>query len=259
MRAHWLDWLGPLLVVVLFSLLPTMQNYGDRMWYGTIGPFDFYAYLIQHNSVLPLVLPLVAILPYALAFSGKLSHRYLTYTRTRAGIRHTLTDQLLRNSLATFVVFLLVGLLPQLFVVLGEPRYEPEAYGYTNPDSAIAAQLHWKTFSQLLVYGAWAPVAVYAVWLAVNAALYSTMAMCTVLLVPNRVLGFSLPWVGYLLTSFMTAILGLEAYSIALVFPFNLTQLPLTNLGYPLGGLGLIVAALVASVLIKAPALPQLQ
>jgi hypothetical protein len=258
-RAHWQEWLGPLVVLVLFSLLPTMQNYENRMWFGTIGPFDFYAYLIQHNSVLPLVLPLVAALPYALTFSGTLSHRYLTYTRVRASIRRTLTNQLLRNGLTTFVVFLLVGLVPQLFVILGAPHYEPEAYGYDTPESVAAAQLSWKTFSQLLAYGAWAPVVAYAGWLAVNAALYSTLAMCTVLLVPNRIMGLSLPWVGYLLTSFVTAVAGLEAYSIALVFPFDLTQLPLINLSYPVVGLGLVVAVLVASVLIKAPSLPQLQ
>lgn len=258
-RPHWTSWLGSFLVIILFSLLPTMQNYGNRMWFGTIGPFDFYAYLIQHDSALPLIFPLVAVLPYALGFSSKLSHRYLTYTRTRASIRRTLIRHLGRNAMITFGVFLVVGLIPTLFVIWGQPHFEPDAYGFETPEAIRAALLHWKTFSQLLIYGEWAPVLAYSSWLALNAALYSTLAMCTLLMVPNRILGLSLPWVGYLLISFLSAVLWLETYSIALAFPFNLTQIPLINLCYPLSGLAILTATLVTVVLAKAPFLAQLQ
>ncbi len=258
-RVHWQSWLGPLLVVVLFSLLPVSQNYDGRVWFDTIGPFDFYAYLIQHNSVLAMLFPLVATLPYTLAFSGKLSHRFLTYTRTRASIRQTLGGHFLRNGVASFGVFLVVGMIPQLFVIWGSPHYDPAGYGFTTAEAVAAAQLHGKTFSQLLVYGDWAPVIGYSFWLALNASLYATLALSAVLLVPNRVLGLSLPWVGYLLTSFVMAVLWMESYSIQLAFPFNLTQLPLTNLAYPFIGLVVVTSAAVALALTRAPSSAQLQ
>ena len=256
---YWQSWLGPVAVVLFCSVVPVSQNYANRAWFDTIGPFDFYAYLIQHDSVLPAVLPLVATLPYALAFSGMLRNRFLTYTRVRRGLRATLAGHLARNAVITFTVFLVVGVIPQLFVIWGQPHYAPEGYGLDTPEALLAAQLRWKTFSQLLSYGPWAPVLAYSAWLALNATLYATVAMCTLLLARNRVLGLSLPWIGYLLVVFGAAVLWLEAYSVALAFPFNLTQMPLVNLSYPITGLGLATAALVAVVLAKAPTLAQLQ
>jgi hypothetical protein len=257
--AHWHHWLGPVTVVVFFSIIPVTNNYDNRAWFGTIGPFDFYAYLMQHNSVLPFVLPLVAVAPYVLSFTGVLGNRFVAYTRTRRGVRETLARHLTSNFLVTSGTFLVVGLVPQLFVVWGEPHYEPEAYELNTPEAIMAAQLRWKTFSQLLAYGPWTPAVAYSIWLALNAALYATIAMCSVLLISNRVLGLSLPWIGYLLVGFATAVLWLEAYSILLAFPFDLKQIPLTNLLYPLGGLTLVTSILVGTVMAKAPSLPQLQ
>ncbi|MFZ1412220.1 MAG: hypothetical protein WAS07_12230 [Micropruina sp.] len=110
-----------------------------------------------------------------------------------------------------------------------------------------------------MVFGAWAPVLAYAVWLAVNAALYSTLTMCALVLVRNRVLALTLPWIAYLAAGFALAVTWLEAYSVLLAFPFNLTQLPLTNLLYPLAGLSFVVVLVTGFTLAKAPTIPQLQ
>lgn len=256
---HWQSWLGPVAVVLIFSIFPTIQNYESRHWFDVIGPFDFYTYLLQHNSFLPLLLPLVSALPFTLAFSGELSNRFIVYTRTRCSIRSLLARKLGRNALVTFFVFFVVGIVPQLFVAFGEMRYDTAGYGLTTPEQIETARLTSKTFSQLLIYGAWAPAVAYAAYLGLTAALYATIAMCSVVVTPNRILGFSIPWIVYILASFMMAVLWLEAYSVALVFPFNLQQLPLSNLLFPLAGTVALAAIAVAATIAVAPRLNQLQ
>ncbi|MFT4217248.1 MAG: hypothetical protein QM619_08725 [Micropruina sp.] len=255
---HWQIWLGSGLTV-LGALVLIAQNYDARAWYDFIGPFDFYAYLWQHNSPLPLVLPLVASLPFVLAFSGQLTNRYLTYTRTRANIRVTLGRNLCTNAVTTFVIFLVIGLIPQLFVSFGSVGYDTRGYGLTTPEQVEAARLHSKTFGQLLIYGPWAPALGYSIYLATSAALYATLTLCSVLVAQNRILGLTVPWIIYLLASFLMAVMWLEAYSVALVFPFNLQQIPLANLTFPIGGLLIATAIVVAATLALAPRLPQLQ
>lgn len=255
---HWQTWLGSALVIILFGILQSQQNYGERAWHGFIGPFDFYTYLVQHNSALPLILPLVATVPAVVAMSGELSNRYLSYTRVRAPIRVTLVRRLLRAATLTFVTFVVVALIPQFFVALGSTRYDPAGYGLDSQAQIDAAQLGWKTFSQLLVYGSWAPVLAFAGWLGVNAALYAVIAFCTVVLIPNRVIGLSLPWVVYLLTCFLMAVLWLERYSPAVAMPFNLTQLGADALARPLLGVAVVAGALTTAMLVRAPSLPQL-
>ncbi|MFT3860991.1 hypothetical protein [Micropruina sp.] len=246
-------------MILVFSIFPTMRNYENRHWFDVVGPFDFYAYLLQHDSFLPLLLPLAASLPFTMAFSGELSNRFIVYTRIRRSIRSTLVRRFSMNALVTFLVFMVVGVVPQLFVVFGEKRYDTEGYGLTTHEQIETARLASKTFSQLLPYGAWVPVVAYSVYLGLTAALYATITMCSVVVSPNRVLGFSIPWIAYIMASFVMAVLWLEAYSVALAFPFRLQQLPLLNLVFPLIGLLSVSALAVAATISAAPRLHQLQ
>lgn len=244
---------------MVFSLIPVMQNYENRAWVDVIGPYDFYAYLWQHNSLLPLLLPLVAAVPFTLAFTGQLTNRYLTYTRTRQDLRALIGVRFAWNGAITFLTFFVVALMPQLFVVFGQKSYDTAGYGLNTPAEIEAARLHSLTFGQLLAYGSWAPIVAYAAYVGLTAALYAALSMCSVLAFPNRVLGLTLPWIAFVLASFGMAVLWLEAYSVALVFPFGLQQLPLWHLAVPMAGLFVVTVAAVLVVVLRAPKLAQLQ
>lgn len=246
----------PLTVVLVFGLLPVSWRYGERSSYGLEGPFGAYTYLLSGNSVLPLIFPLVAILPYAVSFTGKINNRYLTYARARASVRELLGREMFRCWAVTFCVFAAFGILPQLFVEFGDIAYSTEDVG---PEGVAAYEQRYHSFGQFLPYGQWAAVIAYSGYLALTASLYAVLALCSAVVVRNRVLGLALPWMAYFATMLAMALFWLDAYSPALAYPFSLTQLPLGNFAYPLSGLLLVTAVTVGAVVVRAPKLPSLQ
>ncbi len=210
-------------------------------------------------SPLVLLMPLVSCAPYVVHLSGEVSHRFLSYARTRSGARSLLATRMGANVIITFITFFLIGVIPQFFVVWGSTSYKPESGGLFGLSAVRTAELGHATFSQFLVYGPWGFAIAYAIWLAVNAVMYSTLAFCVTVVLPSRVLGLGLVWLVTMLAIFLFAVLGLEAFSPGLYSPFNVTQLPVVNLTAPatiVGGLTLIVVILV---LIRAPRLRRLQ
>lgn len=245
-------------VVTLFSLAPAWFAYADRGMRVQAFPSALYTSMFE-QSPLVLLFPLVVAIPFALSFSGELSHRYATYTRTRVPVRTYLAARLGANAVVVFLTFVLVGLLPQLFVVLGSTTYRPQDYHLDSPDVILNAEIGWTTFSQFRADGPWGLPIVFALWLGINAVLYSSLTMCSLVVVSNRALAISLPWLAYLLVYLGMAVLGWEAYGPGLVVPFGLTQLPLENAWYTLLGTGVITAFAVSTVVARAPRLARLQ
>ncbi|MDR1264006.1 MAG: hypothetical protein LBK42_00160 [Propionibacteriaceae bacterium] len=245
-------------VVVLCAVLSPLIVYGSEGSYGLPFPAALYTLLLR-KSPLTLLFTLAVALPYALPFSDLLRNRFVTYTRTRQSLRRTLAGHWAANATATFVTGFLIGLVPYLWVVAGDVKYAPEMYGLDTPAAVAEGELAWSTFTQLLSHGQWAlPLAVSG-WLGLNAVVWSSLAMCTVTLVRNRALSLSLPWVAWFAIMYVMAVLGLEAYSPNLIFPFNLEQMPLANLAVPLAGGTVVAACLTAWVFFRAPTLPGLQ
>lgn len=243
--------------IVLFGVLPSMVAYDSRGEEVLAFPSALYAFLFRRNPLV-LLFPLVAAVPYVMPFGAEVRHRFLVYTRPRASVRVTVGIRLVSNALVAFVTFFVVGLIPQLFVEWGHTRYRAEAFALTTPEQVSAAEQGFVTFSQLRVYGPWAFPVAFSVWLGVNAVLYSSMALCSTLLVRSRFAALSLPWAVSLVVVFLFAIVGLEAYSPGLLFPFNLTQLPMGNLLYPLASVAVVTTCLVGYTLVRAPSLPSL-
>lgn len=247
------------LCVVLFGLLPSWWAFGDRNSHLLEFPTALFVYLHRTNPMI-LVFPLVATLPYILGFAGEVSNRFLTYARFRSGIRPLLRVRLAANAAVTFTVFFLIGLIPQFFVVWGPvTQYRPESADLFDEAAIRAAEASFTTLSQWVDHGPWVFPVAYAGWLGLNAVLYSSMALCTVVLIRNRALGIASVWIATILVIFLMAVLGLEAYSPALYSAFNLTQLPVTNLLVPLSMVGGATVVLVCATLWLAPRIARLQ
>ncbi|MDR0959615.1 MAG: hypothetical protein LBM23_04545 [Propionibacteriaceae bacterium] len=215
--------------------------------------------LLLSSSPLGLVLPLVMAVPFTLPWVAWIRNRFATYARLRIGARRMLAASYFGNAIVSFLVFFLIGFIPYFWVAFGDVTYHPESWHLLTSEDIKEAEETYSTFSQFSAWGSWGYPLMYSLWLAMNAVLYSAVSLSLVILVRNKALAISLPWISYLIAIYTFAVLWLEAYSPTLVWPFNLTQQPLWHLLVPLTMMVLIAGTLVTTVLVRAPKLSQLQ
>lgn len=220
--------------LVVCAFLPTAWAFLSSDAYEAPFPLAVYALAMRSNPMV-LTFGLLAAVPYVISFGGQISHRYLLYTRTRQAIRRTIVVRLLACVLVTFTVFFVVGAIPFLGAHLPGIAYSPEASGLTTPTQVAQAQANYVTFSELTAISPWVYALFFSAWLGANAAVYATLALVCSMVLPNRLLGYSLPWVVSLVAAFAFAVQGLEAYSPDTIFPFNVEQLPAWQPFVPFG------------------------
>ncbi|MDR1431722.1 MAG: hypothetical protein LBI99_06345 [Propionibacteriaceae bacterium] len=242
-------------VLLVFSVIPSWWASDSR---DDPFPAAAYAEMWMGNPII-LLFQLAVVVPYALRFGIFLRNRFITYTRVRCSLRRYLGRHFAVNAVIAFIIFFAVGIIPNLWVVFGGFSFNPGAYFLLTPQEIAQAEAAWTTFSQFTVYGPWAFPVVFSLWLGVNAVLYSSITLCLIMLMKNQIIPLVLPWLASLVLSFGFAVFGLEAFSPGLLFPFNLTQLPMENLLYPLGLVATAAAVLVAYVLYNAPKLHNFQ
>ena len=68
--------------------------------------------------------------------------------------------------------FAWVGLLPQLFVVLGSTTYRPQDYHLSSPSEILNEEIGWTTFSQFGPMERGDLPTAFALWLGINAVLF---------------------------------------------------------------------------------------
>lgn len=242
-------------VLVVCSVIPTFFAY--NLW---LPPFPAAAYAKSFMlNPLILIFPLAAAMPYVPFFGSLVTNRFLVYTRPRQAIRSSLARHFLVNSVLAFTTFFLVGIVPGLFVTYGSVRYAPGDYYLETQQQIDLAEQSWTTFSQFAVHGPWGFPLAFSMWLDVNAVLYSCISLSLSLMTRNRILPIVVPWLVSFVLSFAFAITGFQAYSLLLIFPFNLQQLALTNMLYPLGMVFVTAAGLMGYVFTNAPSLKTLQ
>lgn len=223
------------ITIVVCALLPTAWAFVSADSYEAPFPLAVYALAMRSNPMV-LTFGLIAAVPYVIPFGGQISHRYLAYTRTREAIRRTVAVRLLSCVLVTFIVFFVVGAIPFLAAHLPAIAYSPEASGLNTPTEVAQAQASYVTFSELTRISPWLYALFFSIWLGANAAVYATLALVCSMVIPNRLVGYSLPWVVSLVAAFTFAVQGWEAYSPDTIFPFNVEQLPAWQPFVPFAG-----------------------
>ncbi|WP_438350490.1 ABC transporter permease [Paenibacillus sp. FA6] len=209
---------------------------------------DYFTFTL--NGVLPITFPIIAVLVYATSFSGEVSNRYLTYTRMRRPIMETLYIKLTANIVLTCLFFFMLIFIPFLFAYYIEPhlgiaKYDPEGFGLTKDN--IAADTYTRhTFTQLLQYGTFTYSILYSLWVGMNAALYSAISLVLVLLIRNRFLALTLPFIIYLIGSFTLSAWGIEDYRPNyVIFPFDRVQNPIWTAFVPFLVLTVVLVGLI--------------
>ncbi len=226
-------WLGIGALHVVAGVLPAVVVLLVQEEHALAFQLDYFVLMLQLN-VIGLLFPLLAALPFVFPFSAQTSRRFLTYAAVRGDIRRLVLACYGRCLVVTGLAF--APLLPALYLVslATRPTFHPNLYAGGRPYTPET----FSTFSQVAGYGDWAYVAVITGWLTVHAVVYAWLTLSTVLLVPQRALGLSLPWIAFFAVTFAMAVAGAEAFSPATVTPFNLTQLPWWQ---PLPQLGVLV------------------
>lgn len=216
-------WLLTITVIISFAVYRS-YNYQLRDW------LDYFTFTI--DGVLPITFPIIAVLVFVASFSEEVKNRFLTYTRTRRPIMETVYIKLTANLILTCLFFFMLILIAFLFAYYIEPalgiaKYAPEGYGLTT-DTVVADTYTRHTFTQLLRYGTFTYGILYSLWVGINAALYSAVSFFLVLLLKNRFMALTLPYIFYLIMSFTLSALGIENYRPNFViFPFDRVQNPI--------------------------------
>ncbi|ASA25908.1 ABC transporter permease [Paenibacillus donghaensis] len=213
-----------LIVAIISSAVYRSQNYELR------DGLNFFTFTL--DGTLPISFPIITVLVYAASFSEEVHHRFLTYTRMRRPIIETIYIKLIANVILTCLFFFILVYVCFTFAyyiepLLGIAKYDPEGYGLTQEN--IAADTYTRhTFTQLLRYGTFTYSILYSLWVGINAAVYSAISFCLVILLKNRFLALSLPYITYIVVTLSFASLGLNTYRPTYaLFPFDYMQSPI--------------------------------
>ncbi|WP_165842380.1 ABC transporter permease [Paenibacillus xerothermodurans] len=184
------------------------------------------------EGILPLAFVLLATLVYLGSFSREIKNRFLVYTRLRTPLRKMLRIKFAANFLVTFGVFFVFTFGYFLFSFYIVPllrlvQFHPEVY-MLNEVTVVQDSYTRHTFTQLLQFGSLTYGFFYSCWVGLNAAVYATIGFFMVLIIRNQFLALSIPFLLYILGSFVMAASGLMRFRFPdAVFPYSYMQLPI--------------------------------
>jgi len=217
-----ITWMGIIL------LLPLVKFFVIKGTYQFFKPIEVFQETI--TTYIPLLFPALVIMVYLPLFWQEKRNDFITYTRTRVPFHIYLISKALTNAYLTASVIFLLIFVPFIFSIYIEPHIG--IIDYTTMDNHTVIPEF--TFSQLLPYGNIVYALIYSLWVALNAALYTTIAFMLLLVINNSFVAFSAPFLFYHIFNFITGIFGIPQYSpLSTIFPFNIVKQPLWTVGIP--------------------------
>lgn len=201
---------------------------------------DVHAQLLS-SSPIPLLFPILLVPLYAGSYAKEKKDKYLQYVRPRTVISEYVLAKGFVNAIVTFVVVFLMIFIPFLFM-----QYIDPMVGYIHYETEALSNVSIGTFEviaqkSVLLYGI-----VYSIWVGINGALYMTIAYLLTICLKNKFVALSMSFVCWFITSFVTAVLGIERFSpVFTVFPFSITAQPIWTIFVPFIMLILIMATLI--------------
>ncbi|WP_338705507.1 ABC transporter permease [Priestia aryabhattai] len=222
----------PKFIIVWFLLIlaPVIYTLSTVKQYSLLDRLDLYE--LHLSTILPLLFPLIVVLIYLANFSGETKNNFLSYTRLRIDIKQYLRTKLIANNIIVFIIMFSFVFIPFLFAFYIEPslgiiNFEPENSGL-NAAQLLNNSYNRFTFSQLLEYGTFTYGFLYSAWVGLNGIVYATLGFFALLLINNRFLALSIPFLLYHLGSFIIAVVNVPMVLLdASIFPFNISQYPI--------------------------------
>lgn len=199
--------------------------------------FDVFSTMM--SSPLVIVFPLAVVLVSCIPTYHEVGHRFIANVRARVDVQ-----RYVRSKLATAVilavcssfVFILFSFALAYWVwpMLGNPGVLPAVYGMTS-SQASADALTSTSYSSLLAWGPFVYAIAYSAWVGLGGAVFAGLGVAALLLMENRVLAISLPFLAYLVQTIAMSLMGSPQLGVMYsLFPFGLTQQPLFVSAAPL-------------------------
>jgi hypothetical protein len=225
-----------LIWLAIIILVPAVRFYTIRNGYEFYEPIEVFQETV--SSFIPLLFPALTIIIFLPSFLQEQRNNFIFYTRPRIPLTTYLLSKGLVNACLTGIVTFFLIFIPFLFIQYIEPSLGIIHYTPKDQNAVIPNY----TFSQFLLHGTFLYGFIYSLWVAVNAIVYSTIALMLLLIVNNPFVALSIPFVCYHVFNFITGVLNIPMFSpLSTIFPFNIVQQPLWTVLVPFSTLVFIL------------------
>lgn len=219
-------------LLVVGLVIPTAASLAQVSGVALGTPVQLFGYLLGSNPVMAFTVALLPALVVCPQVSEELSRRFISVVRVRESIVGRLGRMLAWNAAAGAVVMFVIPLVIAVIAFYVAPawgwvQFNPDIYSLGSPQEILNSETSQFVFSQLVVHGHWLYGLVYSAWVGVLGACYATLVLSLMVMMPNRFVGMSLPWIGYIVLSFGLAVFGLPGLAPTAILPFNLVQVPM--------------------------------
>jgi hypothetical protein len=232
-RKNLLVWCAILLVI------PIIRFYTIKNGYQFFLPIEVFQEMV--STITPLLFPALVVIIYLPNFLQEQRNNFIPYTRSRIPLNTYLLSKGIINAGLTGAVMFLLIFLTFVFAVYVEPDLGMIYYSPIEKDTVIPEV----TFSQFLTYGDLTYGVVYALWVSLNAVIYSTISYMLLLILENPFVALSLPFLYYHIFNFITGVLTVAQFSpLSTIFPFNIVEQPLWTVFVPFSFLLVVIAGI---------------
>ena len=243
-KAFSLKFLIVSLILIFLPLIVVLPIINGS--YSFFRPIEVHSELIS-SSAIALLFPILLIPLNAGSYANEKKDNFLLYVKPRTMLSNYVLAKGLVNAMVTFVVAFLMIFIPFMFVQYIDPalniiKYTTEFYQPTSVGTfEVLAE------KSILFYGIG-----YSLWVAINGALYATIAYLLSICVKNKFVALSIPFLWWVVMNFVTAILGIPRFSpVFTVFPFAITAQPIWTIFIPFTILVLVIIGLIAFIKTK--------
>lgn len=230
---------GALIFLPIIIVIPIIN--GSYLFFE---PLEVHSQLLS-SSAIALLFPILLVPLFAGSYANEKKDNFLLYVKPRVKLTDYVLAKGLVNGIVTIIVAFLIIFIPFLFIEYFDPvlniiQYEKDFY-----EPVSVGTFEFLAEKSALLYGV-----LYSLWVAINGALYTTVAYLLSISIKNRFVALTIPFLWWFIMNFITGILGIEAFSpVYSVFPFLITPQPFWVLCIPF--LVLIVGIVCLLLLIK--------
>lgn len=230
-----------LIILPLIVVLPIING-----TYTFFEPIEVHAQLIS-SSAIALLFPIFLIPLNAGSYANEKKNNFLLYVKPRTMLSNYVIAKGLVNAIVTFAVAFLMIFIPFVFIQYIDPALNIIQYTTDFYQPPSAGTFGFLAETSILLYGIG-----YSLWVAINGALYTTIAYLLSICLKNKFVALSIPLLWWIIMNFVTAILRIEMFSpVYTVFPFTITAQPIWTIFVPFTILLLVIIGLTAFIKTK--------
>jgi hypothetical protein len=217
-----------ILIWMIILFIPVFRFFMVIGSYEFFVPIEVFQEMI--SGIIPLLFPAIIIAIYLPTFLEEQRNNFIQYTRPRIPLNMYLLCKGIVNAVLTGLISFLLVFGSCVFVLYVEPNFDLVSYAFMDQNATVPDY----TFSQFLSYGDLTYGLIYAIWVSINAILYSTFAFVLLLTLNNSFVALSAPFLYYHVFNFVSGVLGRPHFSpLSTIFPFNIIEQPLWTVLIP--------------------------